>query len=253
MGFVGGQLQLQAEYMRRVLGVDPRRCLAVPVDVGKASAMALVADHDGEVVAPCFVFDLTERGFARLAQVIERSRDERHSVVCRVGVEAAGHYHRTLVARLRSGGFEVVELNPATVKQARPAPPGPAQVRPARPGAMAELLVRGGGRPPQQRSEAMAEQVAWVAHRRRKVAVYKGLRQQIHAQLDLVFPGLAACFSNLLDARSGRVILAEIPDPARVLRLGVEGLRRFVARRGLRLSRTRSDVDSSSASSSPSG
>jgi transposase len=39
--------------------------------------------------------------------------------VVRVGVESAGHYHRTLVARLRAGGYEVVELNPAAVKEAR--------------------------------------------------------------------------------------------------------------------------------------
>ncbi len=39
--------------------------------------------------------------------------------MCRVGVEAAGHYHRTVVARLRAGGVEVVELNPAQVKEAR--------------------------------------------------------------------------------------------------------------------------------------
>jgi transposase len=37
-------------------------------------------------------------------------------------------------------------------------------------GAMAELLIRGTGRPPQCRDEALAAQGAWVAHRRRKVA-----------------------------------------------------------------------------------
>ena len=96
---------------------------------------------------------------------------ERDAVVCRVGVESAGHYHRTLVARLRSEGTEVVELNPAAVKQAR------AQQLLARLksderdlGAMAELLVRGGGRRSQVRDEAMAAQAAWIAHRRRKVA-----------------------------------------------------------------------------------
>jgi transposase len=39
-----------------------------------------------------------------------------------------------------------------------------------------------------------------------------------------------------LGARSGRIILAEICDPDRVQRQGVEGLRRFVFRRGVALS-----------------
>jgi hypothetical protein len=51
MTFVNGELQ--ARFMTRVRGLDPQRCLAVPVDVGKAVAMALVADHYGEIlVAP---------------------------------------------------------------------------------------------------------------------------------------------------------------------------------------------------------
>lgn len=43
MAHVGGRLQ--AEFMSRVRGRDPGRCLVVLVDVGKSKAMALVADH----------------------------------------------------------------------------------------------------------------------------------------------------------------------------------------------------------------
>ena len=48
MRCVGGDLQ--GAFMARVRLVHLRRCLAVPVDVGKWSAMALVADHHGEIV-----------------------------------------------------------------------------------------------------------------------------------------------------------------------------------------------------------
>jgi transposase len=236
--YVGGSLQ--AEFMARVRGVDPRACLVVPVDVGKVEAMALVADHHGEVVVAPFRFALTERGYTELAAAVTCARAERDAQVCRVGVESAGHYHKTLVARLRATAFEVVELNPAAVKQGR------AQQLLARLksdeldlGAMAELLIRGAGRPPQCRSETMAEQAAWVAHRRRKWRAHCALRQQIHAQLDLVFPGLAGCFANVLDSRSGWVILRDIPDPARIIRLGADGLRRYVKRRGVRMTRTK--------------
>lgn len=240
MRFVGGDLQ--GRFMARVRGVDPQRCLAVPVDVGKWSAMALVADHHGEVVVAPFEFKLDEPGVRCLVSVIEGAIARRDAVVCRVGVESAGHYHRTLVARLRGGGIEVVELNPAAVKEAR----SQQLLRRLKSderdlGAMAELMVRGAGRLPQVRDEAMAAQVAWTAHRRRKVAAHVALANQVQGHLDLVFPGLGACFDSILQAKAGMVIVRDLADPDRMRRLGVEGLRRFVGRRGVMLRRAKAE------------
>jgi transposase len=235
MSHVGGQLQ--ALFMARIRGRDPQQCLVVPIDVGKSTASALVADHYGELVVEPFEFALTESGFGLLATVIARAEAGRQAEVVRVGVESAGHYHRTLVARLRTGGYEVVELNPRTVKESRSQQLLARLKSDARDlGAMAELMVRGSGRPPGARSGPLAAQAAWVAHRRRKVAARIALANQVVGQLDLVFPGLDGCFTDLLGSRAGRVIVAEICDPDRVRRQGVEGLRRFVARRRVTLS-----------------
>jgi len=223
--------------MARVRGREPGRCLVVPVDVGKSMAMALVADHYGEIVVAPFEFALTETGFAVLAAAVARADAGRSAEIVRIGVESAGHYHRTLVARLRAEGFDVVELNPAAVKEARSQQLLRRLKSDARDlGAMAELMVRGGGRCPAERTDALATQAAWVAHRRRKVAARAALANQVIGQLDLVFPGLDGCFSDLLGAKAGRVIVAGICDPDRVRRQGVNGLRRFVARRGVVLS-----------------
>ena len=236
MPHVGGQLQ--AQFMARIRGRDLQRCLVVPVDVGKSTAMALVADHYGEVVTEPFEFPLSEPGFALLATAIARSGASRSAEVVRVGVESAGHYHRNLVARLRAGGYEVVELNPAAVKESRAQQLLARLKSDARDlGAMAELMVRGAGRRPALRTDALATQAAWVAHRRRKVTARVALANQVIGELDLVFPGLDACFKDVLRAKAGRVIVAHIADPDRVRRQGVEGLRRFVARRGVALSR----------------
>src|SRR5438552_1370163 len=96
---VGGELQ--AAFMGRIRGLDPQRCLAMPVDVGKSSAMALVCVHYGEVVVEPFAFDLIESGFNRLVAHVARAEAEREAAITRVGVEMAGLYHRNLVARLR--------------------------------------------------------------------------------------------------------------------------------------------------------
>jgi transposase len=240
MVFVNGELQ--ARFMTRIRGLDPQRCLAVPVDVGKAVAVALVADHYGEMIVAPIEFALTEDGFAVLLAAVIRAQNEREAVVVRVGVEAAGHYHRTLVARLQAAGLEVVELNPRAVKDAR----GQQLLRTLKNdardcGAMAELLIRGSGRPPQCRDEALAAQAAWVAHRRRKVAAQIVLSNQIHGQLDLIFPGLTGCFSHGLEAASLRVLIRDMPDPDRVRRLGVDGVLRFVRRRGVQMTHPKAE------------
>jgi transposase len=234
--YVGGSLQ--GEFMARVRDVDPARCLVVPVDVGKWSAMALVADHYGQMIIEPFSFSLSEPGVQALLVAVARADAERQAHICRVGIEAAGHYHRTLMSRLAGEGLEVVQLNPAAVKEARAQQLMRTLKSDQRDlGAMAELMVRGGGRPAQARSDPLAAQLAWVVHRRRKLAAHQALANQIQSQLDLVFPGLAGCFANLLSAKAGRVILAHICDPDRICRLGAERLRAFVARRGVRISR----------------
>jgi transposase len=202
----------------------------------------LVADHYGEIIVAPFEFALTEAGFAVLSAAITRAEHQRDALVLRVGVEAAGHYHRTLVARLQAAGLEVVELNPRAVKDAR----GQQLLRTVKNdardcGAMAELLIRGSGRPPQCRDEALAEQAAWVAHRRRKVAAPVVLANQIHGQLDLIFPGLTGCFSHGLEAATLRVLIRDLPDPDRIRHLGIDGVLRFVRRRGVRMSRPKAE------------
>ena len=53
--FAGGAAQ--AAYVARVRDAAPQHCLVVPIDVGKHAAMALIADHYGQVVGTPIEFD----------------------------------------------------------------------------------------------------------------------------------------------------------------------------------------------------
>ena len=96
MRFVGGDAQ--ALFVDQVRDLDPEQCLLVPVDVGKSTAMALVADLFGQIVVDPFGFDLTEHGVSALLAAVSEAEAEREAVMVRFGVEAAGRYHRTLMA-----------------------------------------------------------------------------------------------------------------------------------------------------------
>src|SRR5919108_3136618 len=144
MGYIGGGLQ--ERFVERVRGVEPARLLAVPIDVGKHSAAALVCDFWGEVVTKPFTFPLTEPGVETLTVAVARAEASRDAAWVRAGLEQAGHYHRTLHARLRAGGMDVALLNPAQVKENR----NQSLLRSLKSdatdlGAMAELLIRGKG------------------------------------------------------------------------------------------------------------
>ncbi len=236
MGFIGGDLQ--ERFVERVRGADPTRLLAVPIDVGKASAAAMVCDFWGEVVTPPFTFPLTEPGVQVFTSAVAKAETLRDAAWVRAGLEQAGHYHRTLLARLEQVGIEVALLNPAQVKENR----DQSLLRSLKSdatdlGAMAELLVRGKGHPAAPVDDAMAIQAALVAHRARKVKARSAVKNHIHASVDLVFPGFGACFSDLLDAKLGRLLLAEGMSPERIRRLGAERLRTFCAHRGVMVQR----------------
>ena len=152
MDFAGGAAQ--GAYMSRVRGVTPDRCLVVPIDVGKRTAVALVADHEGRVVVDPFEFAMNAAGAEQLiaaAAVAERSANAQS---VRFGIEAAGHYHRVLASTLHACGVDIVELNPRAEKNAR-SQLGQAKlktdVRDCL--AMVELLVRGQGWPFHRRSD----------------------------------------------------------------------------------------------------
>ena len=215
VSFVGGAAQ--AGYMARVRDLAPQRCLVVAVDVGKRTAVALIADHYGQIVVEAFEFELTASGCRRLIAAVDAAAQQVSASSVRIGIEAAGHYHQALTTTLRGKGFDVVELNPYQVKTAR-VQLGQARVKTDLRDCMAmvELLVRGQGWPLQRLDNAVAEQAAWVAHRRRKAAAVQTLGGQVHALADLAFPGLTGCFKTGLESKTLRMLLATLPQPTRV-------------------------------------
>ncbi len=236
MGFIGGDLR--ESFIGKVKGADPGHLLAVPIDVGKNSAAVMVCDFWGEIISPPFAFELNERGFQDFAATLARVEAERDASWVRVGLEQAGHYHRPLQARLEAHGLEVTLFNPAQVKANR----NQDLLRSLKSdaldlAAMAELLIRGKGRLSAAGDETIAIQAALASHRSRKVKARTALKNQVHANLDLVFPGLSDCFDTILDTKVGRLLIDERLTPERVRRLGPERLRRFCFTRGVVLRR----------------
>ena len=96
-----------------------RQLVAVPVDVGKATAMLMACDFTGRVLVPAVECAMTRDGVRAVVARLCRALPADVALV-RVGVEAAGHYHRPLTAAgLWPAGWQVLELNPAHVTAQR--------------------------------------------------------------------------------------------------------------------------------------
>jgi transposase len=212
--------------------------VAVPVDVGKTTAMLMACDFTGRVVLPAVEFAMTRDGVrAVLARL--RAALPADVAVVRVGVEAAGHYHRPLTAAgVWPAGWQVVELNPAHVTAQRRVN-GQRGVKTDRVdlAAIADLLLAGRGVPVSLAGAALVELAAWVAHRARRVQVRTATKNQLLGQLDRAFPGLTLAVADVLGTKVGRLVAAHFADPGRLARLGVQRFRDFAARRGVQVTR----------------
>jgi transposase len=101
-------------------GLDPGGLIAVPIDVGKRQAAALVCDFAGELLARPFRCAMNRAGVAELVGRVATATAGRPVGLVRVGIEAAGHYHQPLLGDgVLPAGWQVVQLNPAQVAAQR--------------------------------------------------------------------------------------------------------------------------------------
>lgn len=163
--------------------------------------------------------------------------------VVKVGIEAAGHYHRPLLsAGSWPASWELLELNPGHVtEQRRVLGKRTIKTDVLDLQAMTELLLAGRGLPVRDRDLVLTELTAWSAHRTGRVALRTATKNQLLGQLDRTFPGLTLALPDVLGTKVGRMVAAEFADPARLAALGASRFVRFGATRGLQIRKPLAD------------
>jgi transposase len=210
--------------------------IVVAVDVGKTSALLSVTDAGHQRLFGPSEFTMNRSGLTAVAAAAMASVPPSRQV--KVGVEAAGHYHRPVLDHRWPLGWEVLELNPAHVAEQRRVQ-GRRRVKTdvIDLEAITELVLAGHGSPVTDRDAVIGEMSAWAAHRSRRVATRTATKNQLLGQLDRAFPGLTLALPDVLGTKIGRLVAAEFADPARLAALGVNRLIRFAATRDLQLRR----------------
>ncbi|HEV7791970.1 MAG TPA: transposase [Pseudonocardia sp.] len=211
--------------------------VSLAVDVGKSSfAWSLTDSARIRLLGPVEC-SMTGPSLRELVARVERVLPGEAQV--KVGVEAAGHYHRPLLAPTAwPPGWEILELNPAHVTEQRRVM-GRRRVKTDAIDleAITELLLAGRGVAVTTGQAVFGELTAWSAHRTRRVAIRTATKNQLLGQLDRAFPGLTLALPDVLGTKIGRLVAAEFADPARLAALGTGRLIRFAAHRDLRVQR----------------
>lgn len=210
--------------------------IVVAVDVGKTSVMVSVTDDARRRLMGPVEFAMTRSGLGAVTQRVSALASSWSKI--KVGVEAAGHYHRPVVDYRWPSGWEVLELNPAHVAEQRRVM-GRRRVKTDGIDleAITELVLAGRGRVVAEREALIGEVAAWAQHRSRRVATRTATKNQLLGQLDRAFPGLTVALPDVLGTKIGRLVVAEFTDPARLATLGVNRLIRFAAARDIQLRR----------------
>jgi transposase len=216
--------------------------VVVAVDVGKTEFAFSVTDSTRRLLLkPRTGCAMTGPSLARVVADIGRVLPV--DAVVKVGIEAAGHYHRPL---LMAGswpiGWEILELNPGHVtEQRRVLGKRTIKTDVIDLQAMTELLLAGRGHPVRDRALVFGELTAWSAHRASRVVMRTATKNQLLGHLDRTFPGLTLALPNVLATKVGRLVAAEFADPARLAALGSNRFMRFGATRDVRIRRPVAD------------
>jgi transposase len=213
--------------------------VVVAVDVGKTTVALSVTDAGRHCLLGPVEFEMTGRGVDGVLALIRR-RLARADVPVRVGIEAAGHYHRPLlVPSVWPAGWQVLELNPAQVVEQRRVQ-GRRRVKTDALDleAITELILSGRGiRVGGGEAAVIGELGAWAAHRSRRIQTRTATKNQLLGQLDRAFPGLTLVLPDVLGTKVGRLVAAEFTEPKRLTKLGAGRFVLFAAARGLQVRR----------------
>jgi transposase len=216
--------------------------VVVAIDVGKNEFAVSVTDAARrKLLKPRLGCPMTGSSVRDVVGTVQRLLPA--DALVKIGIEAAGHYHRPLLtAASWPAGWELLELNPGHVtEQRRVLGKRTIKTDAVDLEAMTELLLAGRGLPVRDRNSVLTELTAWSAHRTGRVLIRTATKNKLLGQLDRSFPGLTRALPDVLGTKVGRLVAAEFADPARLAALGSSRFIRFGATRGLQIRRVTAD------------
>jgi transposase len=208
----------------RVAVAGPEHFGIVAVDCAKARSKWLLADYYGRILTPPTEFEHTRQGLQHVVTQLRQAVDTHGLRDVVVAIERTGAYHRPPQRSFSAADFEVRIVHPLTTRQFRlPADPGN-KTDDTDLLAIHRAAANGFALREPQSNPTLGELQLLARHRRELVRKNATLRNQIHAELDALLPGLSAAVGNILEHEPALVIARHVRSAQEIVALGIDGL-----------------------------
>jgi transposase len=208
----------------RVQKVGPEHFGIVAVDCAKARSKWMFADFYGNIIIEPTPLEHSRRGFDDFLARIRRAAADHDLRDLIVAIERTGNYHLPVKHAVTAAGIEARIVHPLASKQFRlPADPGN-KTDDTDLSAIQRAAVNGFGLTEPPLDETHAQLRLLARHRRDLVRKNASLRNQIHVELDALFPGLAAAVGDIFDHEPALVIARRLGSAQEIRARGLEGL-----------------------------
>ncbi|EMI57057.1 IS110 family transposase [Rhodopirellula sallentina] len=208
----------------RVTKVGGDRFAIVSIDPAKNRSEWMMADYFGKLLIEPQTLE-HQSGHFKAAIVLVRQAQQEHQIKDTiVVVERTGNYHLAPKRAFASAGFETRVVHPFATKQYRmPADPGN-KTDETDLHAQHRAAVAGFGLCERELPITYRELQLRSRHRRNLVEKSSSLACQIRDNLHLSMPGYAALFDRLLENHTAMSVGRCCESPAKVLKLGRDGI-----------------------------
>jgi transposase len=221
----------------RVQAVGPEHFGIVAVDCAKARSKWMLADFYGNILIEPTPVEHTRPALDELVARIHAARLHHDLRDLIVAIERTGNYHLPVKRAVTAAGLEARIVHPLASKQFRlPADPGN-KTDDNDLSAIHRAAVNGFGLIDPRLDETHAELRLLVRHRRDLVSKNAALRNQIHAELDALLPGLAAAVGDIFAHEPALLIARRLGSAGAIRTAGLDGLAALLKGEGVRFQR----------------
>lgn len=175
----------------RLKTANPEKTMIVPIEIGKESHKALIANYYGEIFRSPFEFHNSAEGLKYLNNTISMYSQIRSTENIFVAMEATGHYYKNIANGIYNLGYNnLFILNPLTTSQCRKAGLRWSKTDNIDLCAIAQALLCGYGTIHKQEEPNWEDLKDLCRYRRFQVKHQTALKNKVHAILDRILPGI---------------------------------------------------------------
>jgi len=216
--------------------LDLEKVLVVPVDGGKNSHKALVANYFGDILHDPFEFTNSVTGVKMFDNILKSVDSSIKAQKTIIGLEFTGHYYENLYRSLISLGYDVAMINPSSVHSQRSGQLNWCKTDEIDLCAIGQVLIDNQATETKL-SEGLYYNLKQLGRLHTdEIRKRARLKIQIRVLCDHIFPGLqkAEIFSDFW-GKSSILLLENYPTPTSIIRLGANRLIKFFRKHNTKL------------------